>query len=350
MRTRLLNWYRQHKRSLPWRETTNPYHIWLSEIILQQTRVNQGLPYYQKFVKNYPTVQHLAEAHQDEVLKDWEGLGYYSRARNLHAAAKTVAFERQGEFPENYNDLLNLKGVGDYTAAAIASFSYGEAKAVLDGNVFRVLSRIFAEPTAINTTKGKKVFKAFADELLNQKQPDLHNQAIMEFGALQCVPKNPNCEACPLNTQCLAFAEDSVGKYPVKEKKTYNKLRHFYYLLVQCGSEIALQQRQKDIWQGLFEFPLIEMPQPIETAALLQAEEFKTWLPTHFTLEQITPLVPHKLSHQTLNITVLQLKVAHKSKFKGKVTWFKTAAIGTMAFPRPLRKFLDEKQLNLPFV
>src|ERR1041385_985871 len=250
----LLSWYARNRRDLPWRKTRDPYKIWLSEVILQQTRVQQGLPYYLAFVKKCPDVKKLAAAPEDEVVKLWQGLGYYSRARNLHAAAKMVVKDFAGKFPGNYEDLRKLKGIGDYTAAAIASLSFDERKAVVDGNVYRVLSRIFGIEDAIDSTVGKKIFSELANELISQKFPADHNKAIMEFGALQCVPKNPDCKNCPFVLHCYAQKKKIIHLFPLKSKKTKITDRFFYYLVIRHKGHIYIKQRTgKDIWKGLFD-------------------------------------------------------------------------------------------------
>jgi A/G-specific adenine glycosylase len=256
----LLRWYPSNKRDLPWRNTKDPYIIWLSEIILQQTRVAQGLPYFNRFLSRYPTVQDLASAPIEEVMRLWQGLGYYSRARNLHACAEYIVRHRAGHFPSTYKELLQLKGVGSYTAAAIASFAFGEKVAVVDGNVFRVLSRCFGITTDIGSAQGKKAFEQLANEVIPAAAPDEYNQAIMEFGALQCVPKNPLCGECPLAAGCFAYKHDMVSQLPVKEKKTKVSRRAFLYFHVNCGDEILVKERgPNDIWQGLVDFPLEEL-------------------------------------------------------------------------------------------
>ncbi len=256
----LIDWYLENKRDLPWRKTKNPYRIWLSEIILQQTQVKQGLPYYNRFLANYDNVYALANAQEDDIMKLWQGLGYYSRARNLHHAAKTVVNTYNGEFPKTYKELLKLKGVGDYTAAAIASFAYNEAVPVVDGNVYRVISRFFGIDIPINSTEGQKIFKEKAKILLDKKRPATHNQAIMEFGALMCKPKSPDCLFCPLSSDCVAFQQNKIKELPVKLKKLKRKKRYFNYLIFQSEDKkwLIRQRLQKDIWQKLFEFPLVE--------------------------------------------------------------------------------------------
>ena len=300
----LTRWYSVNKRSLPWRETIDPYRIWLSEIILQQTQVAQGLPYYEVFSSQYPTVFDLAEAEEREVLKLWQGLGYYSRARNLHATAKYVVSEFNGVFPNNYKDLLKLKGVGDYTASAIASICFNEATAVVDGNVYRVLSRYFGMETPINTTAGAKAFKALAQELIDRAKPALFNQAIMEFGARQCRPKNPDCSVCPLQEGCVALGTDKIDMLPVKLKAAKVKKKHFNFLVFisNDGKTILEQRKDKGIWQNLYQFPLIE------TAKAVTATQIKMLLNEHDFLINKTfeislynkEVIVHKLSHQHL--------------------------------------------------
>lgn len=252
---RLLAWYKVNKRELPWREITDPYLIWISEIILQQTRVAQGYDYFVRFIERFPTVHILSEAHEDEVMKYWQGLGYYSRARNLHAAAKSIL----GEFPKTYSEVLALKGVGEYTAAAICSFAYNLPYAVVDGNVYRVLSRYLGIETPIDSTQGKKLFSALAAEYLDKNQPAMYNQAMMDFGALQCTPASPNCSVCPFSDCCVALATNKVSSLPIKQHKTKVSNRYFNYIYVRAGAHTYLRKRdKKDIWQNLFELPLIE--------------------------------------------------------------------------------------------
>lgn len=297
-------WYSNNKRDLPWRHTKNPYYIWLSEIILQQTQVVQGLPYYTKFVLEFPTVFHLANATEGEVLKLWQGLGYYSRARNLHATAKYVANELQGKFPDNYNNLIKLKGIGDYTASAIASICYNEATAVVDGNVYRVLSRYFGIDTPINSTQGVKTFKQLAQELLDTKNPATFNQAIMEFGATQCKPQNPDCNACPLNTSCVALSKKTISSLPVKIKTTKVKKKYFNFLVFMFDDDKTILQKRegKGIWQNLYQFPLIETKQHASYHDLYPIVKQHTFVNNNkFTLTLYNDdAIVHKLSHQHL--------------------------------------------------
>lgn len=309
----LIHWYLQNQRDLPWRKTTNPYFIWLSEIMLQQTRVAQGLDYYLKFTAAFPTVFDLANASEQTVLKMWQGLGYYSRARNLHFSAKHIAHELSGVFPDNYVDLKKLKGVGDYTAAAIASICFQEATAVVDGNVYRVLARYFGIDTPINSTMGVKTFKLLAQELLSKEQPAMHNQAIMDFGALHCKPQNPHCATCPFQDSCVAFEKKTVKNLPVKEKKLKIKHRYFNYLVVQTSQQNTLlhQRTGKGIWQGMYEFPLLETTEKIEETTLVEAPLYQELFPMNTRLSLFHPVeVVHKLSHQHLHTQFWVVQVA----------------------------------------
>ena len=302
----IIHWYEQNKRDLPWRKTTDPYRIWLSEIMLQQTRVAQGLPYYEKFTEAFPTVYDLAKADETTVLKLWQGLGYYSRARNLHYTAKDIVENYDGKFPKTYKELLKLKGVGDYTASAMASICFNEATPVVDGNVYRVLARYFNIDTPINSTEGIKLFKELAHEVIDQENPATFNQAIMEFGAVQCRPQSPYCIVCPLHTSCAGLEKQRVDSLPVKLKKTKIKHRWFNYLVVVSNEkETLLEQRKgKGIWRGLYQFPLLETPKAIkniddfrsEVEKIIQIKEFSI---TPYTKEEKV----HKLSHQHLHTT-----------------------------------------------
>lgn len=300
---KILQWYGENKRDLPWRATKNPYKIWLSEIILQQTRVAQGTPYYIKFIENFPTVQDMANASEEKILKLWQGLGYYSRARNLHATAKMVVDEYGGIFPDTYNELLKLKGVGDYTASAISSISFGEMQPVVDGNVYRVLSRYFGVDSAINSTKGAKYFKTLAFKVMSNENIRDYNQGIMEFGAIQCVPKKPCCLHCPLSASCVALQQNRITTLPVKLKKTKVRNRYFNYLVVLDTQEktILRQRKGKGIWQNLWEFPLLESEKE------LNHNEVKNQLPDLLNLKDAPKMyrfnektIVHKLSHQHL--------------------------------------------------
>lgn len=302
---KLIHWYLENGRALPWRTTTNPYFIWLSEIMLQQTRVAQGLPYYNKFIRSFPMIQDLAKAEEDEVLKMWQGLGYYSRARNLHFTAKYISYERGGIFPTSYAELIKLKGVGDYTASAIASICFDETTAVVDGNVYRVLARFFGISTPINSSKGIREFKNLAQELIDKDQPGTYNQAIMEFGARYCVPQNPNCKDCIYNDKCVAFGKNKVVSYPVKLRKSTVKKRYFNYIVVLSEDKMTIVQQRtgRGIWQNLFEFPLIETEIDVDDAQLRQLQEFKE-MSSAWKIESLVlynkEVIVHKLSHQHL--------------------------------------------------
>ena len=301
---KLINWYSVNKRDLPWRNTTNPYFIWLSEIILQQTQVVQGLPYYVAFTTNYPTVFDLANAEESQILKLWQGLGYYSRARNLHASAKYIVADLNGVFPSTYNEIIKLKGVGDYTASAIASISFNEKTAVVDGNVYRALSRIYGISTPINTGKGFKEFKALAQELIDKKEPATFNQAIMEFGARQCKPKNPDCAVCPFNGKCIALQKDSISELPVKLKTLKVKKKYFNFIvLLSLDQKTILEKREgKGIWQNLYQFPLIETVKPIDIATIeTELMGFPILKNKKYSVSLYNEVdIVHKLSHQHL--------------------------------------------------
>lgn len=308
----LLKWYSTEKRELPWRNTQDPYRIWLSEIILQQTRIQQGLPYYLKFVETFPTVNDLANAEEHEVLRLWQGLGYYSRARNLHACAKQVVENHHGKFPTSYKELLLLKGIGKYTAAAISSFAFGAAQAVVDGNVFRVLSRFFGLTEDISEQRSFGVFETKANELISKNDPATFNQAIMDFGAIQCKPKNPHCTLCPFSAQCFAFNQQMVDVLPVKSKKVKVRKRHFYYLVISHNDEYLLKQRgPKDIWQGLYDFPLLEQKQPILTEEILKKLDTES-----FTMTDERGPLKHVLTHQQIFANFIALKVADFNTFE----------------------------------
>jgi A/G-specific adenine glycosylase len=340
----LIKWYLQNKRDLPWRNTTDPYHIWLSEIMLQQTRVAQGLPYFLSFTSSFPTVFDLANADEEQVLKLWQGLGYYSRARNLHGTAKYIASDLHGIFPDNYVELLKLKGVGEYTAAAIASFSYNEVVPVLDGNVFRVLSRYFDVETDIASSVAKKEFTALAKELIPEDNPAIFNQAIMEFGALQCVPKNPDCEICVLNSGCLALKYNKVNELPMKLKKTKVRNRYFNYIVFSDENQglIIRKRVEKGIWHNLYEFPLIETESDVdfETISKLILDKYDG----KNVICSIKPLnkskILHKLSHQHLFIDFYRVEV--KGVLEGAISY---ESMISYPFPIVIFNFIEKDLL-----
>lgn len=313
----IMEWYRQNARTLPWRETTDPYKIWLSEIILQQTRVNQGLPYYQKFVETYPTVQDLAHAEERDVLRLWQGLGYYSRARNLHQAAKFIAFDLEGVFPADYKQLLQLKGVGKYTAAAIASFAYKEKVPVVDGNVYRVLARVFGIDTDIAGSKAEGEFIALAQSLLPETGADIHNQAIMEFGALQCTPSAPLCMYCPLADICVARKTGRQQELPVKSKKVKVKTRYFnYFAFADNKGHVWMRERtDKDIWQGLYDFWLVETDAPVADIDNL-VPVLHTLPSSDMVVNPDATIYKHVLSHQIIKAKFFYINISNYNSIK----------------------------------
>jgi len=337
----LTKWYLQNKRDLPWRNTKNPYFIWLSEIMLQQTRVAQGMPYFLSFTTAFPTVFELANASEEQVLKLWQGLGYYSRARNLHKTAQFVAFELNGVFPNNYKDLLQLKGIGEYTAAAIASFSYQEAVPVVDGNVFRVLSRYFDIETDIASSGAKKEFSALAFEMMSKKDPALFNQALMEFGALQCVPRNPDCSNCVLNQGCLALQKKKVELLPIKAKKLKVKNRFFNYIIFLDDANNTLIQKRtaKGIWHNLYEFPLIETEQEVDFEFVFNEIQKNPIIENKIVSlsERNNKSQIHKLSHQHLHIKFW------KTTVKGTIpNGIDYATLITFPFPIVIFNFIEK--------
>lgn len=315
----LINWYHNNRRELPWRNTTDAYVIWLSEIILQQTRVEQGLPYFYRFLDNYPTVNSFAAAGEEEILKLWQGLGYYSRGRNMLKTAIMVSEMFNGQFPTRYDDLIKLKGIGEYTAAAISSFSANEARAVVDGNVYRVLSRFFGISEAIDSTSGKKSFQKTADEFLNKQMPAMHNQAMMELGALICKPRNPACNSCPLQTGCYAYANHAISELPVKSKKVNVRKRFFNYFLVTNGDTILMRKRgEGDIWANMYDLPLIETPAETTTDELLSLPETLSTFGDELVVTRVYPTVKHVLTHQHLYIRFI---VLGKQPDKMAINW-----------------------------
>ena len=309
----IIDWYKENKRELPWRESSDPYLIWISEIILQQTRVAQGYDYFLRFIKRFPDVQSLADADEDEVMKFWQGLGYYSRARNLHAAAKSM----NGVFPKTYPEVLALKGVGEYTAAAICSFAYGMPYAVVDGNVYRVLSRYFGVDTPIDSTEGKKLFAALADEMLDRKQPALYNQGIMDFGAVQCTPQSPDCLFCPLAESCSALSAGRVAQLPVKQHKTKITNRYFNYIYVRAGAYTFINKRTgNDIWKNLFELPLIEADKALSEEEFLSSASFRLLLAEGERPEVRSVLrnVKHVLSHRVIYANFYEVVLPENSR------------------------------------
>lgn len=369
--TSIVNWFKDNRRALPWRETKDPYAIWLSEVILQQTRIAQGRAYWEKFITTWPTYESLAGASEDEVLKAWQGLGYYSRARNLHAAAQQLV--ALGGFPITYKAIRQLKGVGDYTAAAIASIAFGEPVAVVDGNVYRVLSRYFGIDTPIDTTQGKKEFAALAQELLYTQDPSGYNQAIMDFGAILCTPANPLCHQCPLIDTCRAYQQQTIALLPVKAKKIKQTERHFHYVCILHEDEIAIHQRGGgDIWQGLWELPDLATIKALNTNAFLghakstndqttpkqpysdarkhneKGEEATTMAPFPEDFTEICRDIKHVLTHQIIHADLYLWIVSHRPSLPEDYIWIKTDKLSHYAIPRLMEILLEKARPFLP--
>lgn len=337
----LYTWYQSEKRTLPWRETTDPYKIWLSEIILQQTRVSQGISYYNKFISQFPDVFTLANAPEDEVLKLWQGLGYYSRARNMHHTSKTIVNDYGGIFPNNYKTIERLKGIGPYTAAAISSIAFNLPHATIDGNVYRVLSRYFGIDTPIDSVAGKKQFHKLANELISGNNPGMHNQALMEFGALQCIPKNPDCVKCPLHQSCYAYTNKKVQKLPIKEKKVKQTKRFFYYYVLDDGQNIYLEKRTKnDIWKNLYQFPMIESKEAMSENELLTLEV--PYLKNKpYNIVSVSAEKKHVLSHQILLARLIYLEINEYHTFPSSLIKVNKKDISKFAVPRLMEKFIE---------
>lgn len=339
---KLLEWYNPDSRNLPWKLTGDAYKIWLSEIILQQTRVEQGTPYYLAFIHRYPTVRSLAEAPLDDVLKLWEGLGYYSRARNLHAAAKQVLEQHDGQFPDKYEDILQLKGVGAYTAAAIASFAYHLPHAVVDGNVYRVLSRVFGIATPIDTTVGKKIFEQKAAELLDVSQPAIYNQAIMDFGALVCKPQVPLCGQCPFSTECKALEKNEIQQLPVKSKKLIRTARRLHYFVWSDGQSLFIRQRaDNDIWKGLFEFPLWE---ELPGSKLSDRKKALSAMSGDMKFRETGSLTyKQALTHQQIIAVFHEISVENLPATPRGCIRIKQKQLSAYAFPKIIRQYLEDR-------
>jgi A/G-specific adenine glycosylase len=338
----LLEWYHISKnRDMPWKGVKDPYKIWLSEIILQQTRVEQGTSYYLNFIKKYPDVIALSKADEKDVFKLWEGLGYYNRCRNLLFTARFISNELKGKFPKTYSSILSLKGVGPYTAAAIASFAYGLPHAVVDGNVTRILSRFFGIKVPIDTTKGKLLFAELADSLLDKKNPARYNQAIMDFGATVCKPKAPTCESCPLSSLCVAFNTNKVSALPIKSKSIQKKERWFYFTLASYKDELLVKRRtEKDIWRGLYAFHLTEVSaeaQPEKMARQVIKEVFHH---SKTTLIKISQSFTQQLTHQTIHASFIHLRLTKKIVLEDGYEWITQDKIKDLGFPRVIANYL----------
>ena len=340
----LLQWNRlENQRVMPWKNEKDPYKIWISEIILQQTRVRQGVEYYNRFIKAFPTVQHLNNATENQVFKLWEGLGYYSRCKNIIASARYIRDELGGKFPGNFNDILQLKGIGTYTASAIASFAYNLPHAVLDGNVFRVLSRFLGISAAIDSTDGKKIYSLVASELLDKKNPAIYNQAIMDFGATICKPKLPCCNICPLQQKCFALINGMVDTLPVKEKIISRRNRWLYYLLIEWNNQLYVRKRSaKDIWQNLNEFVLIEMPKPVSIAALQASSSFqKIFNSVGFTITSASKIYKQQLTHQTITGRFIRIRTKTRLTIPGYLP-IPINELNLLAFPKFITTYLKD--------
>lgn len=348
----LTQWHNtENNRDLPWKGEKDAYKIWLSEIILQQTRVEQGLKYFFAFVDKYPTVKKLATAKDEEVFKLWEGLGYYSRCRNLLSTARFISEELNGTFPNTYESILKLKGIGPYTAAAISSFAYNLPNAVLDGNVFRVLSRCFNINLPIDSTAGKKYFAALAESLLDKKEPALYNQAIMDLGATICKPANPQCNICPENNICEAYHLNIINKLPVKEKFLVKKNRWFTYFVFTCNGRTFVNQRlTKDIWQNLHEYFLVENNELIEWTSTAVNYYLRNELDIEIAeTELISTIYTQKLTHQTLFIQFIKVGLNEVPKHFKNCLWLNKNEIATLAFPKTISKFNQSHTFTFSF-
>ncbi|XOD68885.1 MAG: A/G-specific adenine glycosylase [Flavobacteriales bacterium AspAUS03] len=338
----MLYWYKTHHRELPWRKTHDPYHIWVSEIILQQTRVMRGVDYYVNFIAHFPTLSSLAQASEQEVLKAWEGLGYYSRARNLHFTAREIYKQRGEVFPQRYQELIQLNGIGTYTAAAIASICFKEPIPAIDGNAYRVLARHFGLYDDIHIAKTKKKFIVLGHQIIHRDAPGDFNQAVMELGSTLCTPKQAQCSQCPVNYTCFALQHKAVYQLPVKMKKIKVKQRFFYYLIVSSDQGVWLQRRtHTDIWKGLYEFPLIHVTQALSAAEVQEAlyNEFGI-------LSTLIHQSVHKLTHQSLQIEFWKGQIQKISKNKlGKFELIPLDALDRYPFPRPITLFLESEKM-----
>lgn len=338
----LIEWYRAHRRDLPWRRTKDPYRIWLSEVILQQTRVEQGGRYYEAFLERFPTVHHLAQATEEEVMKLWQGLGYYNRARNLHRTARHISQNRNGEFPEGFEALRGLNGVGPYTAAAIASFAFGQKEVVVDGNVERFIARLFGIEEAVNSAAGKRKVHEQAEKLMEGTDPAEFDQALMEFGALHCTPKTPSCESCPFQAECVAYREEKVDQLPVKRKGRKARDRYFNYLYLRNDEGTVLEKRTgKDIWQNLYQLPLIESERPIEATELSKGQLPKPPFREKERSVEFLAEYRHILSHQRIHARFWQARIPERN-WPESWTLVSDDGIGEYAFPKLIERFLNK--------
>ncbi|HTD41318.1 MAG TPA: A/G-specific adenine glycosylase, partial [Mucilaginibacter sp.] len=337
----LIQWYLKNKRDLPWRNTTNAYIIWLSEIILQQTRVEQGMPYFHRFVEKYPDVKSFAAADEGDILNLWQGLGYYSRGRNMLKTARQIAEQFDGEFPVDHDQLIRLKGIGEYTAAAISSFSANQAKAVVDGNVFRVLARYFGISEPANSTRGKRLFQEVANDLLSKEHPGLHNQAMMEFGAMLCKPKNPDCGVCPVMSGCYAYKNNAITDFPQKLKKTKIRERFLNYIVVIDGDSILMNKRDdKDIWANMYDFPLFESSERLTPLEVVSSIDVKEHFGENIQIINTYPIKKHVLTHQHLHAQFIHIS---NGQIKLEQKWFyiNVNNLENIAMPKIIFLFLN---------
>jgi len=344
IRNSINNWYQTYKRDLPWRIDHDPYKVWLSEIIMQQTRIDQGTPYYIKFLESFPSIIHLANVSEDEVLKHWQGLGYYSRARNLHHTAKVIVEEYNAIFPAKYDEIIKLKGIGDYTASMILSICFNQALAVVDGNVSRIISRIFGITEFIDKPKGQKRIKQEAQKLLDIESPGDFNEALMDFGSMVCIPANPNCANCPVSEFCLAFKKNKQSMLPVKSPKMKVKKRYFHYFLVSNADSILMGQRtSKDIWRKLYDLPLFES----KNSQLLKKEIIKNDLNSSIEEIEVSDKLKHKLTHQEIHIQFYKMKLYDPVEPINGYKWIILDDINDYAVPKPIEAFLNKHILKI---
>jgi A/G-specific adenine glycosylase len=356
--SKITRWYGHHKRDLPWRKTSDPYRIWLSEIILQQTRIDQGLAYYQRFLEAYPDVVSLASAEEQDVLKLWQGLGYYTRARNLHRTAKIVAEKYRGTFPQSWEEVINLPGIGSYTAAAILSIAFGKPYPVVDGNVYRLLTRLHAIDTPIDSGTGKRIVENKAHELLDRKDPGTYNQAVMEFGALYCKPVNPDCPRCIFKSECHAFKKKEVEKFPVKKPRRNQRFRYFHYFLFTFRSnhstKILINKRGgDDIWQNLYDFPLIETSRHTSLTRLKESG-FNDLDLKNMSLNIMGNEYKHILSHQVILARFIRVDLSpdllagtqKKLRIEDLIP-VELRDLSNFPIPRLIEKFLEENRLTI---
>ncbi len=349
---KLISWYKKHYRRLPWRETNDPFKIWLSEVILQQTRVQQGMAYYQRFTSRFENVQALAGASEDEVLRLWQGLGYYSRARNLHKAARVVANEHGGAFPNTHAALLKLPGIGDYTASAIASIAFNQPTAVVDGNVYRLLARHFGIATPIDSSEGRKEFKALATQLMDTDHPGTFNQAMMELGAKVCKPQSPLCTACPLLETCVAARKGKVSEYPVKVRKPTIRNRYFHYLVLTHADHWIIHKRtKKDIWHNMYDFPLLETTKSLSVAKLSLTDTWAslTKLGPKFQ-PLVSPSIKHVLTHQHISARFAAWAITKKELAQIPSAWIavRSQELYQYALPRLIEKYVTQYEGQMP--